>query len=81
LKEIVNWFQEKHGLEVEIVSQGVSMLWSQFMPKKEAEERLAMKMGSLIEQISKKPIPPHTKQFLVEVVASDVEVPSLLVKL
>ena len=34
LKAITNWFQEKHSLDVNMVSQGVSMLWSQFMPKK-----------------------------------------------
>lgn len=34
LKEIVVWFQENHKLEVSMVSQGVSMLWSPFIGKK-----------------------------------------------
>ncbi len=33
LKEIVSWFNEKHKLDVGMVSQGVSMLWSSFMLK------------------------------------------------
>jgi ubiquitin-activating enzyme E1 len=34
LQEIVNWFKENHNLEVNMVSQGVSMLWSPFVGKK-----------------------------------------------
>ena len=34
LREIVTWFSEKHSLDVSMVSQGVSMLWSSFIGKK-----------------------------------------------
>jgi ubiquitin-activating enzyme E1 len=34
LKDIIDWFKEKHNLEVSMVSQGVLMLWSLFVPKK-----------------------------------------------
>jgi ubiquitin-activating enzyme E1 len=34
LQEIVNYFQKEHGLDVGMVSQGVSMLWSSFIGKK-----------------------------------------------
>lgn len=34
LKEFVGWFQKEHALDVSMVSQGVSMLWSSFVGKK-----------------------------------------------
>lgn len=34
LKEFVAWFKTNHNLDVSMVSQGVSMLWSSFTDKK-----------------------------------------------
>ncbi|GLB33533.1 putative ubiquitin activating enzyme [Lyophyllum shimeji] len=86
LSDIVSWFKTKHNLEVTMVSQGVSMLWSSFIGKKKSEERLPMKFSKLVEFVSKKPIPPHVKQLVVEVMVSDeegedVEVPFLVVQI
>ncbi|THV05471.1 ubiquitin activating enzyme [Dendrothele bispora CBS 962.96] len=86
LQEIVNWFQKEHKLDVTMVSQGVSMLWSSFVGKKKSEERLPMKFSKLVEHVSKKPVPPHVKHFIVEVMVSDeegedVEVPFIVVRI
>jgi len=87
LKEIVSWFNEKHKLDVGMVSQGVSMLWSSFMLKpKVSKERLEMKFSKLVESVSKKPIPHHVKHLLVEVLVmdeegEDVEVPFIVVRI
>jgi ubiquitin-activating enzyme E1 len=54
-----------------MVSQGVSMLWSGFIPKKKAEERMKMKMSDLVESVSKKPLDPWQRNLLVEVMVSD----------
>ncbi|KAI0324963.1 ubiquitin activating enzyme [Cubamyces sp. BRFM 1775] len=86
LKEIVDWFQREHKLEVSMVSQGVSMLWSSFIGKKKSEERLPMKFSKLVEHVSKKPLPSHAKHLIVEVMVSDeegedVEVPFIVVYL
>ncbi|KAI1795152.1 ubiquitin activating enzyme [Ganoderma leucocontextum] len=84
LKEIMDWFSREHKLDVSMVSQGVSMLWSSFIGKKKSEERLPMKFSKLVEHVSKKPVPPHTKHLIVEVMVSDeegedVEVPFIVV--
>jgi len=64
------------------------MLWSSFVnPKKvrtfltgsraitdvQAADRMSMKMSELVEHVSKKPIPPWTKNLLVEVMVCDEE--------
>ncbi|OCF60450.1 ubiquitin-activating enzyme E1 [Kwoniella mangroviensis CBS 10435] len=86
LQEFLDWFKNNHKLEVQMVSQGVSMLWSSFVPAKKAADRMSMKMSELVEHVSKKPIPPWTKNLLVEVMVNDeddedVEVPYVLVKI
>ncbi|KAK7060226.1 E1 ubiquitin-activating protein [Paramarasmius palmivorus] len=85
LKEIVDWFQKKHKLDVTMVSQGVSMLWSSFVGKKKSEERLPMKFSKLVEHVSKKPVPAHVTYFIAEVMVSDeegedVEVPYVVIR-
>ncbi|KAI6034062.1 ubiquitin activating enzyme [Pisolithus microcarpus] len=73
LKEFIQWFRSTHSLDVTMVSQG-------------SAERLPMKFSKLVEHVSKRPIPPHTKHLLVEVMlmdeeGEDVEVPFILVRI
>lgn len=65
------------------------MLWSSFTPPKkvscvnlsvvrllkslQSQERLPMKISDLVEHVSKKPIPPWTRNLILEVIASDEE--------
>ncbi|WVQ72739.1 hypothetical protein IAR50_002299 [Cryptococcus sp. DSM 104548] len=84
LREFLDWFKNEHKFEVQMVSQGVSMLWSSFVAPKKAADRMNMPMSELVEHVSKKPIPPHVKNLLVEVMVEDeneedVEVPYVLV--
>ncbi|RSH82231.1 hypothetical protein EHS25_005941 [Saitozyma podzolica] len=86
LQNVLDWFKDQHKLEVQMVSQGVSMLWSSFVPPKKTADRLGMRMSELVEHVSKKPIPPWTKNLLVEVMVNDeddedVEVPYCLVRI
>ncbi|KAI8086353.1 ubiquitin-activating emzyme E1 [Halteromyces radiatus] len=85
LKEFIDYFEKEHQLEVTMVSSGVSMLYSFFMAKKKAEERLNMKISKVVETVSKKPIPSHVKAVIVEICANDkegedVDVPYVRVK-
>ncbi|KAK4050411.1 E1 ubiquitin-activating protein [Microbotryomycetes sp. JL201] len=91
LQELINHMKEKHKLEVTMLSSGVSMLYSGWMPKKKVEERLAMKLSQLVESVSKKPIPDYTTNLVFEVMVDtipegdeepeDVEVPFIQVKI
>ncbi|KAI8394146.1 ubiquitin-activating emzyme E1 [Radiomyces spectabilis] len=73
LQEFIDYFKNEHNLEVTMVSSGVSMLYSFFMPKKKADERKSMKLSKLVETISKKPIPDHVKALIFEICANDAE--------
>lgn len=39
----------------------------------QSEERLPLKFSKLVELVSKKPIPPHVKHLIVEVMVTDEE--------
>ncbi|GAA6033685.1 hypothetical protein JCM8097_004381 [Rhodosporidiobolus ruineniae] len=85
LEELIKYYKEKHRLELTMLSSGVSMLFSGFMPKKKLEERLKMPLSQLVETVSKKPIPPHVKDIVFEAMVEDengedVEVPYLKVR-
>lgn len=84
LRELLDFF-EKKGLSVSMLSSGVSLLYASFFPPAKLKDRYAMKLSTLVETISKKPIPSHQKELIFEIVAEDmdeedVEVPYIKVR-
>lgn len=73
LKEFIDYFKEKHSLEITMLSQGVVMLYSFFMDKKKLAERLNMTMSQVVETVSKKPIPEHVNALVLELCCNDTE--------
>jgi ubiquitin-activating enzyme E1 len=69
-----------------MLSCGQTMVFSFFMPQKKLQERKAMTISQIMEQISKKPLPEHTKFLTLEMCVNDrndedVEVPSVVMHL
>ncbi|GAA6062612.1 hypothetical protein JCM10212_002206 [Sporobolomyces blumeae] len=86
LEELIAKFKTEHKLEITMLSSGVSMLYSSWMPKKKLDERLKMPMSQLVETISRKPIPEHVKDIVCEIMCNDendedVEVPYLKIRI
>ncbi|KAH8118344.1 ubiquitin activating enzyme [Phellopilus nigrolimitatus] len=84
LQEFVDMFKKEHNLDVSMVSQDTSLLWSSFLPKTKTDGRMQKKISEVVEMISKKPLPEWKKQLILEVIVmdeefEDVEVPFIVV--
>jgi len=80
MKEFMDWFLNEHKLEVTMLSEGVRMLYAFFMGASKKEARLKTKISEVVQEVSKKKIPPHVRALVLEVCVNneegeDVEVP------
>ncbi|KAF2838946.1 ubiquitin-activating enzyme E1 [Patellaria atrata CBS 101060] len=85
LQEFLDDFKSK-GLDITMVSSGVSLLYASFYAPSKVKDRLPLKLSDLVETISKKPIPEHQKNVIFEITAEDkteedVEIPYVMLKL
>eukprot|EP00123_Amoebidium_parasiticum_P018382 comp24186_c1_seq1/m.44315 comp24186_c1_seq1/g.44315 ORF comp24186_c1_seq1/g.44315 comp24186_c1_seq1/m.44315 type:complete len:188 (-) comp24186_c1_seq1:405-968(-) len=71
LQQFIDMFKNEHKLEVTMISCGVSMLYSFFMPKNKQKDRLAMDVRSLVEEVTKNKIPAYQKAIVLEICVTD----------
>jgi len=71
LKELVAHFTDEFGLELTMLSHGVSILFSFFQNKKKTKERMPMKLTELVEHVTGNPVLPAQKYVIFEAMCSD----------
>ncbi|KAG6045528.1 hypothetical protein E4U39_002191 [Claviceps sp. Clav50 group G5] len=85
LQQLLDHFSSK-GLNILMLSSGVSLLFANFHAPAKMKERMNWKLSKLVETVSKQPIPEHQREVIFEMVAedmadADVEVPYIKVKM
>ncbi|KAK2789179.1 hypothetical protein FQN53_002404 [Emmonsiellopsis sp. PD_33] len=86
LKDFLKSCEEENGLDVSMISSGVSLLYPVFnKPQAVIKKRLEMKLSELVQSVSDKPIPDHQKYVIFEFLArdetdEDVDIPYVSVK-
>ncbi|XP_058570974.1 ubiquitin-like modifier-activating enzyme 1 isoform X3 [Neofelis nebulosa] len=80
LKQFLDYFKTEHKLEITMLSQGISMLYSFFMPATKLRERLDQPMTEIVSRVSKRKLGSHVQALVLELCCNDesgedVEVP------
>jgi ubiquitin-activating enzyme E1 len=74
MQELLDYFQEKFGYEISMLSYGAAILFYQFSPnKKQMKERLKKSVSSVCAEVSKTELPAKDKFLLLEACVEDEE--------
>ncbi|SCV99655.1 LAFE_0A07976g1_1 [Lachancea fermentati] len=86
LKQLIDYFENEEGLEITMLSYGVSLLYASFFPPKKLKERMNLPITEVVKLVTKKEVPSHVRNMILEICADDkqgedVEVPYITVHL
>jgi len=73
LQNFLDYFKDKHQLEVTMVSAGVSMIYSFFMSRDKLAERLPKKLADVVATVTKQPLPKNKDYLVFEICCNRLE--------
>merc|ERR1712166_1709468 len=72
LQELIDFFEEKYGMVLSMLSFGPSMLYFNFgMNKKTLKDRLAKPISQLVIEVGKTTLPEKDKYLIIEAILTD----------
>jgi ubiquitin-activating enzyme E1 len=73
LAQLVELFEETYGVEVEMVSAGVCILYTFYQPRAKVEARMPMELAALLADVQGAPIAGGSPYITIEVCGTDVD--------
>lgn len=73
MQELIDFFQTKYNYTLTMLSHGSMLLYSSFTAPAKRQERKSMLITQIIQSISKKPLPAHTTDLLLDVMVEDAD--------
>lgn len=71
--ELIDYFKNDHKLELQMLSSGVTLLYSFFIQPSKKAERLKMKISDAVREVGKREIGDHEKYLTLDVCVNDEE--------
>lgn len=86
LRALLDHFEKEEGLEITMLSYGVSLLYASFFPPKKLKDRYDLPITQLVKLVTKNEVPSHVRTMILEICADDkqgedVEVPFITIHL
>lgn len=86
LRALLEHFEKEEGLEITMLSYGVSLLYASFFPPKKLKDRYDLPITELVKLVTKNEVPSHVRTMILEICADDkegedVEVPFITIHL
>ncbi|CCF58176.1 hypothetical protein KAFR_0E00220 [Kazachstania africana CBS 2517] len=86
LQELIDNFEKNEGLEITMLSYGVSLLYASFFPPKKLKDRLNLPITELVKVVTKNEVPSHVRTMILEICTDDkdgedAEVPYITIHL